>query len=243
MRKVIFVIGLVLALSVSALAESNQMAYQGRLTDDVGAPLGPDTVTVVFEIFDDSTAAANSVWIDTLVVNTDAQGVFTAILDGVQPVLGAIRYVEMTVRGTTLAPRQPLTSAPYALSTPFGSAVKQASGGSGSITSTGYSKIASVTATFPSDGMVMIIGEAYFQTGTANFWLNARFLRDGSSIDFWYWDAGDTDTWYDQHQSRTMVTTVTAGTHTFDLEVSASSGSAGCGGQRMIVAFFPSALP
>jgi len=242
MRKVIFVIGLVLALSVSALAESNQMAYQGRLTDDVGAPLGPDTVTVVFEIFDDSTAAANSVWIDTLVVNTDAQGVFTAILDGVQPVLGAKRYVELTVRGTTLTPRQPLTSAPYALSTPFGSAVKQGSGGSGSITTT-YNTIGSVTATFPSAGMVMIIGEAYFQTSTTSFWLNARFLRDGASVESWYWDAGDNDVWYDQHQTRTVVTTVTAGTHTFELQVSASSGSASCGGQKVIVVFIPSALP
>ena len=108
-----------------ALAQTSvppQLAYEGRLAAlDGGAPI-TGTHSIKFAIWPSPTPGSGSPpWSDTLspmVVN----GLYSVTLgttsgDPFPPTLfdGSVLYLELTVDGDTLAPRQPIGSVPYAI--------------------------------------------------------------------------------------------------------------------------------
>ncbi len=120
-------LGLVLALTLVPLSGFAQVphdsAYQGRLTDAVGAPL-VGLVDLQLRIFDVPVAGTALYMEDHAGVVLDDNGAFTVRLGtGSQKVgtfdgalfSGVNRYLEVVVDGETLAPRQAVGSVPYAL--------------------------------------------------------------------------------------------------------------------------------
>src|SRR5437868_1422153 len=112
---------LLLALRILAVPASSVISYQGRLLDG-GLPANGN-YDLAFSLFDAST---NGQMIGFSVTNNGlgvSNGLFTAALDfGPGIFNGDGRWVEIAVRtGTndfiTLNPRQPLTAAPYAITT------------------------------------------------------------------------------------------------------------------------------
>lgn len=111
----------VAAGAASALAQtpqSNAFTYQGRL-DSSGTPANG-----VFDFnFDLFALSAGGVALDTVAVDnvTVTDGLFTALLDFTPLFNGSARWLQVRVRPdgggayTTLAPRQLITSTPYAL--------------------------------------------------------------------------------------------------------------------------------
>lgn len=101
--------------------------------------------------------------------------------------------------------------------------------------------IASATATFPDRGFVVVICEASFSAVTASTYLTGRIYENGVLQDFWWWDAGDVDAWYDQRQTKVYTDSVTAGTYTYDLRVLQSSGTASAAERKVTILYFPTA--
>lgn len=107
----------------SVWAQTTAFTYQGKLTD-AGNPANGN-YDLQFKLFD--ALAAGTQQGATLVRNpvTVSAGVFTVTLDfGANVFSGAARYLEIGVRPTgsasaytILAPRQPITSSPYAIQT------------------------------------------------------------------------------------------------------------------------------
>lgn len=115
---------LITVLSLPANSQSPAFTYQGRLTDST-LPAG-GTYQMQFTIYD---AASGGTQIGTTITNTSVNvvnGVFSVTLD-FSPALpfatGANRWLEIAVKKpaeatyTTLTPRQPITSSPYAIRT------------------------------------------------------------------------------------------------------------------------------
>lgn len=118
-KKISLSIGIILALSTFSVGQSNEFTYQGRLLDN-NLPM---TAVYDFEF---------SLW-DALANGTQAgatqavtgvavtNGIFTVRLNFGAQFDGSPRFLQITVRPagggafTTLAPRQPITSAPYAI--------------------------------------------------------------------------------------------------------------------------------
>ncbi|HLM60798.1 MAG TPA: hypothetical protein VK308_08340, partial [Pyrinomonadaceae bacterium] len=108
------------ACFASALAQTNTFTYQGRLTDS--AANGSGSYLMEFRLFAQS---AGGTAIDTLtdVPVTVSGNVFTVQLNftAANAFNGGERFLEIAVKRnagesyTTLAPRQPITSAPYAI--------------------------------------------------------------------------------------------------------------------------------
>lgn len=105
--------------SITINAQTTFFSYQGRLTDAAVAASGEYDFT--FSLYDEAGTQIGS----TITRNNVPvmNGAFTVQLDfGVVAFPGANRLLEIAVRGgaetgnyTTLAPRQPITSAPYAM--------------------------------------------------------------------------------------------------------------------------------
>lgn len=111
-------IGVLLSLISSvAIAVPNKLTYQGRLLQPDGNPAS-GVVAVVFGIYDASTGGA-PLWSETEnVAPTDGYysvelGSVTSIPDSVFD--GSIRYLDVSVGGTSLTPRQPINSVAYAV--------------------------------------------------------------------------------------------------------------------------------
>ena len=120
-------LGLLLALILVPLSSLAQVphdtAYQGRLTDAVGAPL-VGLVDLQLRIFDVPAAGTALYTEDHAGVVLDDNGAFTVRLGTGSLKVGAYdgalfsgvnRYLEVVVDGETLAPRQAVGSVPYAL--------------------------------------------------------------------------------------------------------------------------------
>jgi hypothetical protein len=115
---------LILAAS-AAFAQTTAFTYQGKLTD-AGNPANGN-FDLQFKLFDTPTIGTGTQAGATFVRNpvTVSAGVFTVTLDFSANVFdGAARYLEIGVRPagnanpyTILAPRQPVTSTPYAIQT------------------------------------------------------------------------------------------------------------------------------
>jgi len=111
------------SVSVIAAPLGTQFTYQGELRDTGITPNGD--YDFEFEVFDDpgsGSSLANPVT-QTLTLE---EGIFTALLDfGDAPFTGDAVWLEVRVRPageidyTTLTPRQPITSTPYALHAQF----------------------------------------------------------------------------------------------------------------------------
>ncbi len=105
--------------SRSASATPALLNYQGYLADNVGQPLtGPHTLR--FDMFADSTGGA-SLWNESYAGVAVSSGVFNVLLGGVTPIpigsllTGATRWLQTTVDGAPMLPRQPIVSVAYAL--------------------------------------------------------------------------------------------------------------------------------
>ena len=108
---------LVVAFAATAVAQApNSFLYQGRLVDDAGDPIATE-VSVVFEIYAAPTGGSN-IYNATYDITPDNNGVFTQLLTGINTTVfnGSIRYMQLTVEGDPLMPRQAIASAPYAYS-------------------------------------------------------------------------------------------------------------------------------
>ena len=98
--------------------------YQGELRDSQGDPLATADYEIAFRLYDDH-QAGSLVWgPQTFAAVPVAVGHFNVILgpadDSSAPLTGAFggqeRFLEITVNGDTILPRQQILSAPYALS-------------------------------------------------------------------------------------------------------------------------------
>jgi microcystin-dependent protein len=138
---------LVILLAVTLNVESQSVPplvnYQGRLTDQDGAPLPPGSYTIQFKLWDDPllTNAADLVWAQQQSVTLQSNGVFDVILGssagisipGLTPMANSLslaftqsnRFLGATVVSTNSAPipyaseilpRQQLLASPYAFS-------------------------------------------------------------------------------------------------------------------------------
>jgi hypothetical protein len=104
----------------TAVAVGTAITYQGKLEKD-GVPVN-GTCTVKFTLYDAATAGTQIGLPVTLSNVSVTNGFLTASLDfGAGAFNGQARWLEIQVQGTgdpgftVLAPRQPITAAPYAL--------------------------------------------------------------------------------------------------------------------------------
>ncbi len=101
------------------------MNYQGRLTDEAGAPLPNGPYVLQFALFDQA-VGGSSVWQEQQTVSL-LQGGFNVVLGTVNPALATVftnanRFLQLTVLqnpagsnvNQTILPRQQLLSSPYA---------------------------------------------------------------------------------------------------------------------------------
>src|SRR3989344_790187 len=123
MKKLI--IGLVMLLTVVTLpclpagqagaAVPENISFQGRASG-----VTPGEVQMIFKLYDAATGDA-PLWTENQTAAVDASGIFNVLLGSVNPFsssnlsFDSQYYLETTVNGTVLSPRQPLTAAPYAL--------------------------------------------------------------------------------------------------------------------------------
>src|SRR5262245_9436624 len=117
-----FVFCLLVFGAITVNAQTSGFTYQGRLADGGTAATG--NYDLQFALWD--SASGGTQVGSTLTLNTVAvsNGVFTVSLDfGAGNFNGASRFLEIGVRSpggasfTTLSPRQPITSTPYAIRT------------------------------------------------------------------------------------------------------------------------------
>lgn len=112
-----------LALASSSPAQTTTFTYQGKLTD-AGNPANGN-YDMEFKLFDALSGGAQQGSTITNPTVAVAGGIFAVNLDfGANVFTGATRYLEISVRPagspnpyTVLAPRQPITSSPYAIQT------------------------------------------------------------------------------------------------------------------------------
>ncbi len=116
------VVALLLMSSAMASAQTTMFTYQGRLNDSGNAANG--VVDMQFKLYDAADPSV-SAQIGSTITNSNVavtNGIFTVRLDfGASALPGANRFIEVGVRRissdpyTVLAPRQQVTSAPYAI--------------------------------------------------------------------------------------------------------------------------------
>jgi trimeric autotransporter adhesin len=119
----ILLIGLWLSATAASAQVPYDMAYQGRLTDSVGAPLG-GPVTLELRIFD-SLAGGVALYEEVHIgVSLDDAGAFSIRIGAANfmtgtfdPALfsGVNRYLEVVLDGEVLVPRFVIGSVPYAM--------------------------------------------------------------------------------------------------------------------------------
>lgn len=115
-------LSLLLLLTIVAHAQSTSFTYQGKLTD--GGNPASGSYDLQFSLFNSSSGGAQIGSTLTRSSTAVAGGVFTVQLDfGVSAFPGANRFLEIAVRPagvgsfTLLAPRQQISSTPYAIRT------------------------------------------------------------------------------------------------------------------------------
>jgi YVTN family beta-propeller protein len=99
------------------LQVSYPLTYQGRLTDNAGHPIANQTVSITFRLYQQQTGGT-PLWAQTKSVATDADGLFTAVLE-VDPPLGvsdlSSLWMGITVASDSeMMPRQRVGGAPFA---------------------------------------------------------------------------------------------------------------------------------
>jgi hypothetical protein len=107
---------------------------------------------------------------------------------------------------------------------------------SGLSVGTSYTTLASRSVSVPSAGRVIIMGEASWSNSGSNY-LGCEFRENGTQVDFWWWEAGDS-LYIDLHQNRFYQKTVTSGTKTYDLRCYRSGGTSAYAYYRNLVVIF-----
>ena len=162
-------------IPLATLAQGSAFTYQGRLTDGAGPANG--TYDLRFLIYDASVGGNQQGPILTNSATSVSNGLFTVTLDFGNQFPGADRWLDIAVRTNgagaffTLAPRQPLTPAPYAIT-----AGNVASGGL-------LSGIYSNALTFSNSANTF--GGAFNGNGSGLTNLNAVTLNGLTSSNFW----------------------------------------------------------
>ncbi len=102
-------------LDINISAQTTAFTYQGRLTD-TAIPQGNGSYTMKFRLYDAETGG-NQVGDEQTALVTVNNGAFTAVLEftDVPFANGQARWLEIEVSGTTLSPRQRISSSPYAI--------------------------------------------------------------------------------------------------------------------------------
>jgi hypothetical protein len=119
MKNIFVIIATTLCLAATAFSQSTEFTYQGTLKD--GAMPANGNYDIEFALFDDAAAGIQVGTTQTRTNVTVAGGVFGVLLDFGDQFPGAPRFIEIRVRVaggasyTALVPRQPLSSAPYAI--------------------------------------------------------------------------------------------------------------------------------
>ncbi len=117
----VYAMMMIMAVAAICLAASStsMINYQGRLTDDVGAPITGSTVSVTFTIY--GTASGDTaLWTETQAVSVDT-GVYSVQLGAVNPITddlfkAADRWLGVKVRtDPEMTPRAQITSVAYAM--------------------------------------------------------------------------------------------------------------------------------
>ena len=118
--KLLIVAFIIFAFARVAPAQTTAFTYQGRLSDSAAQANG--TYDLGFALFNAQSGGTQIGAAQTRAAVTVTNGVFTVQLDfGAAAFPGANRYLEIAVKRpadqnfTTLAPRQPVTSTPYAI--------------------------------------------------------------------------------------------------------------------------------
>ena len=120
-KSALITLSLFLLLSAAAAhAQTTSFTYQGRLTDSNNPANG--NYDLQFALFDNSSGGTQIGATQTVSTVSVSGGVFTVQLDfGVSAFPGASRFLEIGVRPSgggsfsTLSPRQPISSTPYAI--------------------------------------------------------------------------------------------------------------------------------
>lgn len=99
------------------LQVSYPLTYQGRLTDNTGRPIANQTVSITFRLYQQSTGGT-PLWTQTKSVATDADGLFTTVLE-IDPPLGvsdlSSLWMGITVASDSeMVPRQRVGGSPFA---------------------------------------------------------------------------------------------------------------------------------
>ena len=106
------------APTTATSAVATTINYQGHLADANGNPLN-GTVSLTFAIYDAETGG-NVIWGPETHAAVNVQdGLFSVGLGTIQPLsaevwTGGDRYLEITVNGQTLSPREPIRAVPFA---------------------------------------------------------------------------------------------------------------------------------
>ena len=83
--------------------------------------------------------------------------------------------------------------------------------------------LVSKSVTIPTGGRIILMGEASWKNYGSHY-LQCQFVEypkigpiGGLVVDEWFWDAGDDDSFFDQHQTRFFLKTVGSGIKTYSL--------------------------
>ena len=109
------------ASQISSISDSRselvprRMSYQGLITKTDGSPTNDGSYEILFKVFD-SADGGDPVWTENQEV-TVSNGIISTVLGSTNPftVIPQEAYLELTVEGSTLSPRQLLTSVFYSV--------------------------------------------------------------------------------------------------------------------------------
>lgn len=122
----LFVLPLAALLLAGCVGLSPIMSHQGRLVDGSGNPVADGDYEIVYKIFDAATAG-NEKYTETQTVAVK-DGYFTTSVGMTGPidptVFATSAWLEVTINGETLTPRQLLQGSPYAFSLATGAVVQ-----------------------------------------------------------------------------------------------------------------------
>lgn len=119
MKKLLLTAILTNLLAVCAFAQATEFTYQGRLLDNTLPPTA--NYDFEFSLWDSLVAGTQQGATQTITGVSVANGIFTVKLNFGAQFNGTPRFLQIAMRSagggayTTLAPRQPFTSAPYAI--------------------------------------------------------------------------------------------------------------------------------
>ena len=104
-----------------------RFSHQGRLLDDAGRPVADGSYSMRYNLYDSTSTSASPVYTETKTITVE-DGLFTTSIGSSGYITPSIfsqpTYMEITIDGETLTPRQLLQGAPYAMSLVPGAVVQ-----------------------------------------------------------------------------------------------------------------------